>query len=250
MKTSHKRSFGVLLIALIAIGLCVPNLVTAQTFSGHSGAGTRSVGTPNVPQSTYMLDDGTAENGVGLTTGGSFIAFNEFPVTLGNNIINSISIAFGTPAFPEPTLNGLAYTAAIWSDPNGDGQPADAVLLASQAGVIGAASTNTFEVSLITPTVVLTSNFFVGFVITHAAGQHPAAFDQTAPTFAGRSYITIGSNVNDITAGSPIEVITGGGLVGNWLIRADTVPEPQSWAMLAFGAMMLVGVRRFLRKSA
>ena len=36
----------------------------------------------------------------------------------------------GTPAFPDPTLNGLAYTAVLWSDPNGDGSPTDAVVLA------------------------------------------------------------------------------------------------------------------------
>jgi hypothetical protein len=100
---------------------------------------------------------------------------------------------------------------------------------------------------LITPTVVLTPNFFVGFAITHAAGQHPGGFDQTAPTFAGRSFVDVGSNLNDLSGSITIE---SAGLVGNWLIRADTVPEPQSWAMLAFGAMMLVGVRRFLRKSA
>jgi hypothetical protein len=243
MKTN---SFRLLSIALIALGLCVPDAATAQTFSGHTGRA-RAWDGPTAPQSTYSIDDGTAENGVGLTSGGSFIAVNEFPVIAGSNIINSISIAFGTPAFPEPTLNGLAYTAAIWSDPNGDGSPTDAVLLASQAGVISGASTNTFDISLITPTVVLTPNFFVGFEITHVAGQHPAGFDQTAPTFAGRSWITVGSNLNDLSGSITIE---SAGLVGNWLIRADTVPEPQSWAMLAFGAMMLVGVRRFFRKSA
>lgn len=244
MKTS---SLGILSIALIALGLCAPDAATAQTLSGHTGRATAWHGQV-APETTYSIDDGTAENGVGLTNGGSFIALNSFAVTPGNNIITSISIAFGTPLFPEPTLNGLAYTAVLWSDPNGDGSPTDAVVLASQSGVVSGASTNTFDVSLITPTVVLTPNFFVGFAITHVAGQHPAAFDQTAP-LPNRSYITIGSNINDLSAASPIEVITGGGLVGNWMIRADTVPEPQSWAIFAFGAMMLIGVRRLLRRS-
>ena len=84
----------------------------------------------HVPLFTYMIDDGMAEDSVGLTAGGSLVALNEFPVTGGNNVITSISIAWGTPAFPDPSLNGLPYTAVLWSDPNGDGSPTDAVVLA------------------------------------------------------------------------------------------------------------------------
>src|SRR6476646_2935333 len=84
----------------------------------------------NTPLFTYMIDDGTAEDSIGLTAGGTFVSCNSFPVTGGNNVITSISIAWGTPLFPDPTLNGLPYTAVLWSDPNGDGSPTDAVVLA------------------------------------------------------------------------------------------------------------------------
>jgi hypothetical protein len=116
--------------------------------------------------------------------------------------------------------------------------------LASAPGVISAAGTNTFITSNIAPTAVLTPNFFVGFTITHVAGQHPAAFDETAPTFSNTSWINIGP---DISGGSafPIEQA---GLVGNWLIRADTVPEPSTWAMMGLGAGLLVGFCRFRRR--
>lgn len=43
----------------------------------------------------------------------------SFPISGGNNIINSISIAFGSGA----ALNGLPYLAVLWSDPNHDGNP-------------------------------------------------------------------------------------------------------------------------------
>ena len=85
--------------------------------------------------------------------------------------------------FPDPTLNGLPYTAVLWSDPNGDGSPTDAVVLAMAPGVISQAGTDTFITTAIPPTMVTTANFFVGFLITHTAGQFPAAFDETRTNF-------------------------------------------------------------------
>ncbi len=49
---------------------------------------------------SYAIDDGTAEDSIGLNAGGTFMALNSFAVTGGNNIINSISIAWGTPVIP------------------------------------------------------------------------------------------------------------------------------------------------------
>src|SRR3954468_17554382 len=130
----------------------------------------------NIPLFTYVIDDGTAEDSIGLTAGGTFVACNSFPVTGGNNVITSISIAWGTPAFPDPTLDGLSYTAVLWSDPNGDGSPTDAVLVSQPPGVSPQAGTDTFITSTIPPTMVTTTDFFVGFLVTHNAGQFPAAF--------------------------------------------------------------------------
>src|SRR5215216_3827086 len=171
-----------------------------------------------IPLVTYSIDDGTAEDSVGLTAGGNLLCLNSFAVVTGNNLITSISIAWGTPAFPDPTLNGLAYTAYLWSDPNGDGSPTDAVVLASAPGVVAQAGTDTFLTTNLPPTMVNTANFFVGFVITHAAGQFPAAFDETPPTLPNRSWVSIGGNPNNLSDAITIE---SAGLVGNWLIRAE-----------------------------
>src|SRR6476659_5267628 len=171
----------------------------------------------NTPLFTYMIDDGTAEDSIGLTAGGTFVSCNEFSVFGGNNVITSISIAWGTPLFPDPSLNGLPYTAVLWSDPNGDGSPTDAVVLAQAPGIISQQGTDTFITTAIPPTMVPTANFFVGFLVTHTAGQFPAAFDESAP-IPNRSFIALTSSINDLSGAAPIESF---GLVGNWLIRAD-----------------------------
>src|SRR6476659_8006783 len=195
----------------------------------------------NTPLFTYLIDDGTAEDSVGLTAGGNLLVLNSFPVSGGNNVITSISCAFGTPLFPDPTLNGLPYTAVLWSDPNGDGSPTDAVVLAQAPGVVSNAGTDTFITTTIPPTMVTTANFFVGFLITHAAGQFPAAFDETPPTLPTRSWVDATSNINHLRAAITIE---SAGLVGNWLIRADgntggptptATPSPTPTATCAAG---------------
>ena len=85
-------------------------------------------------------------------------------------------------------------------------------------GVISQQGTNTFITSVIPPTMVTTPNFFVGFLITHTAGQFPAAFDEDAPTLSNRSWVAQTTSINDLSGAITIE---SAGLVGNWLIRAD-----------------------------
>lgn len=180
------------------------------------------------PADAYMIDDGSAEEGVGLTLGGDIIVLNEFAVAPGQETITQVKIAWGAPNTFDPTLDGLPYTVAIWSDPKGNGDPNDAQLLTTASGVVSNQGTDTFITTDITPTTITTANFFVGFVITHAAGQVPAAFDETDPTFSSRSYIALDTtpgtgNIMDLTANEypplPIEAY---GLFGNWLVRANT----------------------------
>ena len=151
-----------------------------------------------LPAETYVLDDGTAEDAVGLTLGGDIISLNQFTVIPGEDTINSISIAWGTPAFFDPSLDGLPYTAVLWSDPNGDGDPTDAVVLATAPGVVSQQGTDTFLITPITPTGVATS-FFVGHIITHSAGQFPSAFDESAPIF-NRSFVVLAALAATSTA--------------------------------------------------
>jgi hypothetical protein len=174
-----------------------------------------------------MIDDGSAEDVVGLTVGGDLIILNEFAVIPGQETINQVNIAWGSPVFFDPTLDGLPYTAAIWSDPNGDGNPDDAQLLTTATGIVSNQGTDTFITTNITATIT-TANFFVGFVITHASGQRPAAFDVTTPIYSNRSYVAYDTapgtaDIMDLSNNegpvAPIEIY---GLFGNWLVRANT----------------------------
>jgi hypothetical protein len=194
---------------------------------GHPAMTAKSSGSL-APFSTYMIDDGTAEDAVGLTLGGDIISLNEFAVLPGAETISTVSIAWGTPVFPDPSLDGLPYTVAVWSDPNGDGNPNDAILLTTANGVVANQGTDTFITTDITDTTITTANFFVGFLIGHSAGQFPSAFDESSPLF-NRSYVAGGANgdINDLNNNEiPVAPIESFGLFGNWLIRADATGSP------------------------
>src|SRR5438067_3058872 len=215
---AHPGVAGLQLTSAKAVHPGAPATRVSVPKTPKAHVGLRPFGIGKVPLFTYVIDDGTAEDSVGLTNGGNLLCLNSFPVSGGNNLITSISIAWGTPAFPDPSLNGLPYTAYLWSDPNGDGSPTDGVVLASAPGVVAREGTDTFLTTNLPPTMVNTANFFVGFVITHAPGQFPAAFDETPPTLPNRSWVSIGGNPNNMSDAVPIESV---GLVGNWLIRAE-----------------------------
>ena len=178
------------------------------------------------PADTYMIDDGTSEDSIGLTAGGDFIVLSEFAVVPGSETITSVDIAWGTPNFPDPTLNGLPYTVCVWNDPDGDGNPTDAVLLTTAKGVVTQQGTDTFINTPIPPTTITTPNFFVGLLITQASGQFPCAFDESNP-LSNRSYWAGDStphsgDIMDLNNNEfPVVTIESAGLLGNWLIRAN-----------------------------
>jgi hypothetical protein len=183
---------------------------------------------------SYLLDDGHSDAALGSS--GDLICLNEFTVAPGgNDYISSVSIAWGSPNLPDPTLNGLTFTAVLWSAPAGGGNPSQAIVVATAPGTISQAGTDSF-VTISAPcfhTFITTADFFVGFIIHSDTGQSPAAFDETPPILSNRSYVAAGQvgdifhlGLNDL----PVAPIESYGFSGNWLIRADSsVPPPRGF---------------------
>src|SRR6266446_1571157 len=180
----------------------------------------------------YQYDDGSAEYAISFGNGAeNFEAlwFNQFDVQPGADVIVSVSIAWGTPGniTPASVLNGEPITACIWSDPNGDGDPSDAVLLSSVEDTIQEANTDTFiTYTFLTPVRVSGTSFFIGN-LTGAFGrpqQSIESLDQN--TLARKSWFAA------MSSGAPVDLVHLGnndsrGIIddfsnpGNWLIRAN-----------------------------
>ena len=191
-----------------------------------------------------MVDDGTAENSIGLTAGGDVAWMNQFTAVAGLEVITDVEISFGT------VPDGVSVDINIWNDPNNDGDPTDGQVVATASTTTMFGNTSTF-IAVDTPDVTFNvgDNFFVGAFITHAAGDFPAAIDQ-GPSQV-RSWIAGGDpgtvDVNNLGAAAlPPGIIDGFGLPGNWLVRANgtAVPEPASASLLVICGLALGLIRR------
>jgi hypothetical protein len=78
-----------------------------------------------VAETTLSVVDGVYEGAVGSEFLGSIAWLTGFTVEPGEEILNGVRIGFGL--MPE----GFPVNIGIWSDPNGDGDPTDAILIES-----------------------------------------------------------------------------------------------------------------------
>ena len=211
----------------------VPRLSSATHGRSPVGPRTARLLRSLIPNAVYMIDDGTAEDSVGFGNGAQnfeSLWFNQFDVISGQTMISTVSVAWGTPVAPDPSINGEPITIGIWSDPNGDGDPSDAVLLGQVSGTIQNAGTDTFVDYTLSPPVDVSAftSFFVGDMTPANGG--PEVFEQGIdenPPMHRQSWVAAmsdGSAVDFVHPGNNdfIGLIDDFGLPGNWLIRADT----------------------------
>jgi hypothetical protein len=155
--------------------------------------------------------------------------FNQFDVIPGQDTIASVSVVWGSPGV-EDVINGTPVIIAIWSDPNGDGNPSDGVLLGSTNGTIVNSGTDTFVTYPFSPPVTLpagATSFFVGDVtpMNNGPRHYYQGLDQNS-TLYRQSWVAgmdsgAPADINNIGNNDFLGIIDDFGLPGNWLIRAD-----------------------------
>jgi hypothetical protein len=189
--------------------------VVAQHFFQSGAMPPSQFGTLNL-----TLDDGTAEDGLGLTNGGQFIWFNRFtpaPTDYPFTLTEIQLLTLGT--------SGCAATDAVdfYVYQDADGNPANgATFVASLTGqTLGTLDTlNSYPVN-----IELTGAGDVLIMAVNrtcsAAGQFPAAIDLTASNT--RSWIGFygGTVANPPVLPAPqlYDVVDNLGFPGNWLVR-------------------------------
>ncbi|MBS0197852.1 MAG: tail fiber domain-containing protein [Planctomycetes bacterium] len=169
---------------------------------------------------TYQWDDGAGENNYRFNVTGEYAMLAQYASVPGAEYITSVSIAWGGGC------NGMAARVCVWEDPNDDGNPTDAVLLAVK-NVVGAnASSNIFNEYLLDSPVSVNGKFFVGFVVTANASQFPIRIDAQPSYVAGRLWYAVSSSTLDLNnlgsaAIPPTDWNASGGALGYEMIRAS-----------------------------
>ena len=116
-------------------------------------------------------------------------------------------------------------------------------MLTTGTGIVTSIDTNTFLTVPITPTTITGTNFFVVYSIRNTSGTFTGALDTA--TDAHRSFLAgdYGTDPVDLANSSHNDIavvsLDSISFPGNWLLRANAVPEPSAWAMMAAGVVGL-----------
>ncbi len=171
------------------------------------------LGTPT-PDVEYLVDDGTREGNYGATGIVDYIWLNQFVVEPGGETIAEIRVVLGN------AFSGTPYQVALWDDPNGDGAPDDASVIATAPAIAANGNTSVFNATPIVPTYVgpAGTSFFAGVIYRDEFGnQFPVGVDTDVPT-SERSWVAISPTVDPNNLSDA--AIYGALAVANALIRA------------------------------
>jgi hypothetical protein len=207
-------------------------VIQLGSFPGTAGAiGTMDI-SYHVNNSTCQFDDGTTENAQSIGTAGTTRAtgwlMREGQIGVMTNV-TTVSTAWGFTATSSPLPAGLTGNVGVWEDPNDDGDPTDAVLLAQASAPMVGQHTDVLQAIPLGTTVTASGYFFIGAWTTHVNG-FPAPIDVNG---CGGEIVNIGWLVGNSTGVlDPVNLagnttppfapgLTNGSLGEIFLLRAD-----------------------------
>ena len=170
----------------------------------------------------YYWDDGSHESSIGVPSGGYYVAWmNHFTTESNAETISSIKLAWGSVPDGKETM------VYLWGDPDGDGDPSDAQVLASANTVSQNSDTNYLTTVDIPDAYVgpAGTSFFVGATIYNGVDEYPCSWDSDSS--ARQSWIaddTSPIDPNNLGGAAELGLIDDFGLPGNLLIRAEGKP--------------------------
>jgi hypothetical protein len=125
-------------------------------------AGSFNIDVNPAHSTTGILDDNLAENdiGAGAATAGN-LGINRLGNVSDSVVISGIRACWGGPGSTH--VNGTPATVALWTDPNSDGNPTDAVLVESVNTTVQNANSDTFVDIPFTGNHTVNGVYFIGY---------------------------------------------------------------------------------------
>ena len=212
-------------------------ITTTPTFSssGHSKSTQIASGWVTAGEIDLILDDGSAEDSIGLSSGGQFVWLNRFSPNLDAFPFNLEQVSL---LFNSTTNIGDQMELVIWEDTDGDGNPGTgASFLFSQNVTVQYNDLLTWNNYTLTQPVLLTGPGDVLIGVVNRSGysgysDYPAVIDTTSSQ--NRSWIGIYSSGNPpnpptLPADSLWGTIDSIGFSANWTLRGNGSAADVSW---------------------
>lgn len=203
-------------------------------------------------QYVFTYDNGTANSGGG-EPGGDLLALNHFNTGGSPVLVTQIGVLW------NPISASVHPTVALYSDPNGQGNPSGMQPLLIQPiyiqpGVVVLNNTSVQYYS-ITPTVVQGS-FFVGAFLSDQNNSSPVIGVDTSGSGPGQSWVIENTSAGHLSLQHPVATASDWEnldvfVSGNHVIHAvySPVPEPSAEILGIFGSLCWVVGRWIGRKT-
>jgi len=223
----------------------------ATTNAQFSASGSITNNTNPTPTSNqfYTIDDGSSENALFLTSGGTIAWMNYFSVDpINGPIINGINVTFGQANSGTSGVSpGDEFQVHVWGDNDMDPNNG-ADFLGSQTAT---ASADAIEQDIFQKVAIPNinvsgyNNVLLGVSMDQLAGFFPAPLDQSQPSngrawFGGDS--TGNFNPDGFVGDIGVFELDSIGFPGVFLIRGNAIPTPGALAL--FGLAGLGACRR------
>jgi hypothetical protein len=152
-----------------------------------------------------QLDDGSSENGWGLTAGGELAWITHLNAT---GQVAGIATCFGSPTYPgfSGATPGQSFTVYVWGDADGNGVPTGADLLGEATGTVAAGSidTDVVQVVPVNPPIAVYGSFFVGASIVSPGGVYPTPADDDGQSLIDQGFLAY--NLSDLQNFDPSDL--------------------------------------------
>ncbi len=199
----------------------------------------------------YALDDGAGNFTIGPSQFDANMTWlNTFEAQPGFETIFEVFVSFGDISDNDGNTGPDGVTVAVLEDPNDDGDPADAVLVSTGAGVWTDEGPNTFLSFRLDSPATVEGTFFVAVMMDVIQRANPARMDPQGEGAGSLSWLFYNPepNLDDLGSSPFILRMSDSPFIGAWMIRAEGGCASACAADLAepFGQLNFFDVAAFI----
>lgn len=189
-------------------------------------------------QTTYKLDDGSGNINIGPSFAAEMLWGNYFYTQPGAHVITEVQVGFGSYAVGAPV------TLYVFDDPDMDGDPGNAIPLATVSGLTASTGQAGFAQYAVPDTAVSGAFFVAAMVPVVPPNDRPARIDPQSSGVQSWFFANGTINPSNLGASPFILRMDQAPFPGAWMVRAIAVPTPSIGVVLLGIGMLAMRGRR------